>query len=212
MPADAHVNAGSELTLISDMDEETLLWAQVASSPLAAITSAVTSSPSDDMSAFGAAPVSGENKDNGPPEVSEDIVRRKSRRSSVRGNHHTSPTALPPAVSASKIECKGIEMISDPVGTEGPQIVVVAGLRSLSKGDVLSIHLIDRSGHNICMIHGETRGMPADVGVGPFRGQGTVFGDSCEEAASTGKGHFLPSLPSISGMALIPHPDNCVVM
>ena len=32
LPANAHVNSGNDVTLVSDMDEDTLLWAQIASS------------------------------------------------------------------------------------------------------------------------------------------------------------------------------------
>ena len=37
LPANAHVNSGNDVTLVSDMDEDTLLWAQVASSPEASL-------------------------------------------------------------------------------------------------------------------------------------------------------------------------------
>ena len=88
----------------------------------------------------------------------------------------------------------------------------MAGLKSLSKGDVLSLHLIDRTGRNICMIRGEPRGELVDgVRVEML----TVFGDNCDDVAVKGKSPFLPipvmpSIPSMSKMAL--PSEGCSIM
>ena len=200
------MNGGSDLTLVSDMDEDTLLWAQVASSseasldglpPPSTVFNNIVPEVSPDI--VGSSSVGGESVDN--------AHRQKSRRQKSAGESSGNIFAdvlvpIPGAEGKKDLEDKQVE-------TEGPQIVTVAGLKSLSKGDVLSLHLIDRMGRNICMVRGDTN--RDKVEGNPLRGQGTVFGDSCDDVSNKNKSSFLPSLPSIESITRIP-PQNCSIM
>ena len=203
------MNGGSDITLVSDMDEDTLLWAQVASASEASL---------DGL------PLPPKVFNNSIPEVSPDIVDGNKGSSSVGGEStegvHRQKSRRPSAGESSGnifadvlVPIPGAEGKTESedkqVEREGPQIVTVAGLKSLSKGDVLSLHLIDRMGRNICMVRGDTN--RDRVEGNPFRGQGTVFGDSCDDVSNKAKSSFLPSLPSIESITRIP-PQNCSVM
>ena len=209
LPANAHVNSGNDVTLVSDMDEDTLLWAQVASSFEASLDGLSPSSAIFNNSITDVSPdIVDTNRSSSSVGVeSIDIAhRQKSRRSSAgesSGNIFADVSVPIPGAEGKK------ELDDKQVETEGPQIVAVAGLKSLSKGDVLSLHLIDRMGRNICMVRGDTN--RGKVEGNPFRGQGTVFGDSCDDVANKGKSSFLPSLPSMESITRIP-PQKCSMM
>lgn len=205
LPANAHVNGGSHVTLVSDMEEDTLLWSQVASScglSLDAFTAPSITSQNDIPE------VSPDIEENGNAHSSSSARsvstahQRRSRRSLARESSCDIFADVPVHIGVSEDRHGQVE-------TEGAQIVVVAGLKSLSKGDVLSLHLIDRMGRNICMLRGDSNS--ERVKGNAFRGQRTVFGDKFEEAALKGKAPFVPSLPYIGGIPKISSP-NCTVM
>lgn len=201
MPSECHLGANSEITLVSALDEDTLLWAQVASS--VALTAV-------DVAAAAVA-VSG-----GQQAVTPDS-EMAGRRESVGlfddvDNHFRHGVKAGSAVVEADKDSASSMFDSDAPsagrgGAGGPLIFEVAGLKSLSRGDVLSLHLIDSSGRNICMISSDGHGQVHEEGSETVtllsRGQLTVFGDSGVVEAEA-KGTLLPSFPAMGDIAQPP--------
>jgi hypothetical protein len=191
------------VTLVSALDEDTLLWAQVASS--VALTAV-------DVAAAAIA-VSG-----GQQAVTPDS-EMAGRRESVGlfddvDNHFRHGVKAGSGVVEADRDSASTMFDSDAPsagrgGAGGPLIFQVAGLKSLSRGDVLSLHLIDRNGRNICMIssdghgHGQVHEGGSDSVTLQSRGQLTVFGDSGVVEAEA-RGNLLPSFPAMVDITQTP--------
>ena len=183
MPEECHIGPLSEITLVSGLDEDTLLWAQVASSVpnTAAASSSVVSAT-------------------GHGDVTPDSQMASRRRSiglfEEVDSHVRNEVQVRVPSSCSTV----IETDKDTADTESsqssslslsrvsPHIFEIAGLSALSRGDVLSLHLVDSKGRNVCMLgnDGSSNGhvhVNEDKGHSHSKGHGqhTVFGDRAVE-------------------------------
>lgn len=212
LPSECHLAAHSEVTLVSALDEDTLLWAQVASS--VALTAV-------DVAAAAVA-VSG-----GQAAVTPDSEMAGRRESvglfdDVDNHFRHGVKACSVVVEADKDSASSMFDSDGPSAggrggagggvAGGPLIYEVAGLKSLSRGDVLSLHLIDSSGRNICMVssdgHGQVHDEGGDSVVLLSRGQLTVFGDS-GVVETEARGSLLPSFPAMGD--IVQNPSGCSI-
>ena len=129
MPTNAHVNGGSHVTLVSDMEEDTLLWSQVASScglSLDAITAPSITSQNDIPEVSPDIEENGNGQGSSSARSVATTHERRSRRSSARESSCDTFADVPVHRGVSEDRHGRVE-------TEGAQIVAVAGLKSLSK-------------------------------------------------------------------------------
>lgn len=182
---------------MSGLDEETLLWAQVASSApanCAHIAAGANGSASGGGRGHGDvtpdSQTAGRRRSVGLFEEA-DTARHEERVPSsgstvIEADRDSADTEIPPQSSSL---CVSLSRVS-------PHIFEIAGLSALSRGDVLSLHLVDSKGRNVCMLgsdgwghvhvngseeaKGHTKGHGHGHGQG--HGQHTVFGDRAVEA------------------------------
>ena len=190
---------------MSGLDEETLLWAQVASSaPASCAHTAAGVNGSASGSGRGHGDVTPDSQTAGRRRTvglfeEVDTLRHEERVPSsgstvVEADRDSADTETPPQSSSLSLSLSRVS----------PHIFEIAGLSALSRGDVLSLHLVDSKGRNVCMlgsdgwghvhVHGseESKGHSKGHTQGQGHGQHTVFGDRAVEA-----GH-KPTSTSIS--------------
>ena len=98
--------------------------------------------------------------------------------------------------------------------TDGSHICEVAGFRSLAVGDVLSLHLLDSHGRNICMLSSEKHGYGHrldETEKNSSRGQLTVFEDNGQAQIGVKISHFHLSLSIISDFFKCPSAVGCSI-
>lgn len=222
LPSECYLNGRSKVTLVSSLDAETLLWTQIASSSAAISASAPTAN------AAVAVPAASYLKD---IKCSDAVGRRESFslfddvdnrfKSSSKSSSGSGSSVIESegdrdsSISSSAIHTDARKERGQGVASsDGSHICEVAGFRSLAVGDVLSLHLLDSHGRNICMLSSEKHvyGHRLDeTEKNSSRGQLTVFEDNGQAQISVKTSHFHQSLSIISDFVRCPSAIGCSI-
>ena len=218
LPSECYLNGRSKVTLVSSVDAETLLWTQITSSSAAISASASTANAAVAVTA------ASQLKD---MKCSDAVGRRESFSLFDDVDNRFKSSLKISSGSSSVIESESDRISSsssalhtDPrkeqgvASADGSHICEVAGFRSLAVGDVLSLHLLDSHGRNICMLSSEKHGYGHrldEVEKDLSRGQLTVFEDNGQAQISVKTSHFHKSLSIISDFVRCPSAVGCSI-
>ena len=212
------MNGHSKVTLVSAVDAETLLWTQIASASKA--ISASTSSANTSVAVAAASHL----KD---MKGCDTVGRRESFslfddvdnrfKSSLRissSNSSVVESEVDRDSSISSALDSNPKKEPVPATAVGSHIFEVAGFRALAVGDVLSLHLLDSHGRNICMLSSERHGYGHrldETEKDLSRGQLTVFEDNGLAQIIVKSSLFIQSLSAVSDFIRRPSAGVCSI-
>lgn len=218
LPSECYLNGRSKVTLVSSLDAETLLWTQITS------LSAATSASASTANAAVAATAASHLKD---LKCSDAVGRRESFTLFDDVDNRFKSSLKISSGSSSVIETESDRHSSinsalhndsrkeqGVASADGSHICEVAGLRSLAVGDVLSLHLLDSHGRNICMLSSENHGYGHRLDEAEkdlSRGQLTVFEDNGQAQINVKSSHSHKSLSIISDFVRCPSAVGCSI-
>ena len=212
------MNGRSKIILVSAVDAETLLWTQIASS--SAAISASTSTANAAVAAAAASHLKGMKSCDtvGRREsfsLFDDVDNRfksslniSSGNSSVIVSEGDRGSSISSALDSDSKKEQGL------ASAVGSHIFEVAGFKSLAVGDVLSLHLLDSHGRNICMLSSERHGYGHRLDEAErdlSRGQLTVFEDNGQAQVSVKTSLFHNSLSTVCDFLKRPFAVGCSI-
>jgi hypothetical protein len=218
LPSECYLNGHSKVTLVSAIDAETLLWTQIASS-----SKAISASTSSANTAVAAASHLKDMKG------CDTVGRRESfslfddvdnrfksslRISSSNSSVVESDVDRDSSISSALDSNPKKEPAAVPATAVGSHIFEVAGFRALAVGDVLSLHLLDSHGRNICMLSSERHGYGHrldETEKDLSRGQLTVFEDNGQAQISAKSSLFIQGFSAVSDFIRRPSAGVCSI-
>ena len=218
LPPECYLNSRSKATLVSSVDAETLLWTQIASSSTTVSASASTANTAVAVAAASQLRDMKSCDAMGRREsfsLFDDVDNRFKRSlkissgsSSVIESDGDRDSSISSALNSDSKKEQGL------ASAVGSHIFEVAGFRSLAVGDILSLHLLDSHGHNICMLSSECYGNGHRLHEAErnlSRGQLTVFEDNGQSQVSVKSSLFLHSFSTISDFIRRPSDAGCSI-
>lgn len=220
LPSECYLNGHSKVTLVSAVDAETLLWTQIASA-----SKAISASTSSANTAVAVAAASHLKDMKGCDTVGrresfslfDDVdnrfkssLRISSSNSSVVESEVDRDSSISSALDSNPKK----EPVPVPATAVGSHIFEVAGFRALAVGDVLSLHLLDSHGRNICMLSSERHGYGHrldETEKDLSRGQLTVFEDNGQAQISVKSSLLIQGFSAVSDFIRRPSAGVCSI-